>query len=173
VKHLYSVYDLKLSRRQCVIKSSRATSRVKWLKYENTDVSRSISVLVLRVLKKPVDAAGSPRRFYYKLYSASNNNMNTWLTFMVYQTDPKIQRCCYRGQTLGPVQFSPYPLILLQIDFYKISYTVLKWEPSNSSPYKFCTQVLFLILVIYSNHSKLIYCPNRRETVWIVKFFVV
>jgi hypothetical protein len=45
------VYDLELSRRQCIIKSSRATSRVKWLKYENTDVSRSISVLVLRVLK--------------------------------------------------------------------------------------------------------------------------
>jgi hypothetical protein len=45
------MYDLELSRRQCIIKSSRATSRVKWLKYENTDVSRSLSVLVLRVLK--------------------------------------------------------------------------------------------------------------------------
>jgi hypothetical protein len=34
-----------------IIKSSRATSRVKWLKHENNDVSRTISVLVLRVLK--------------------------------------------------------------------------------------------------------------------------
>jgi hypothetical protein len=33
------------------MKSSRATSRVKWLKHEETNVSRSISVLVLRVLK--------------------------------------------------------------------------------------------------------------------------
>jgi hypothetical protein len=34
-----------------IIKSSRATSRVKWLKHEETNVSRSIAVLVLRVLK--------------------------------------------------------------------------------------------------------------------------
>jgi hypothetical protein len=37
------MYDLELSRRQCIIKSSRATSRVKWLKYENIDVSRAIT----------------------------------------------------------------------------------------------------------------------------------
>jgi hypothetical protein len=35
---------------EIIIKSSRATSRVKWLKHEETTVSRSISVLVLRVL---------------------------------------------------------------------------------------------------------------------------
>jgi hypothetical protein len=34
-----------------IIKSSRATSRVIWLKYEDTDVSRAITALVLRVLK--------------------------------------------------------------------------------------------------------------------------
>jgi hypothetical protein len=42
------MYDLELSRQHCIIKSSRATSRVKWLKYENTDVSRAITALVLR-----------------------------------------------------------------------------------------------------------------------------
>jgi hypothetical protein len=45
------LYDLELSRRQCIIKSSRATSRVKWLKYDHTDVSRAITALVLRVLR--------------------------------------------------------------------------------------------------------------------------
>jgi hypothetical protein len=50
-KVLLEKYDLELSRRLCIIKSSRATSRVKWLKYENTDVSRAITALVLRVLK--------------------------------------------------------------------------------------------------------------------------
>jgi hypothetical protein len=34
-----------------IIKSSRATSRIKWLNYEKTNVSRTFSVLVLRVLK--------------------------------------------------------------------------------------------------------------------------
>jgi hypothetical protein len=43
--------DLELSRRLCIIKSSWATSRVKWLNGEKTNVSRTISVLVLRVLK--------------------------------------------------------------------------------------------------------------------------
>jgi hypothetical protein len=61
----FEMYDLELSRRQCIIKSSRATSRVKWLKYENTDVSRAITALVLRVLKSTLDATGSPGRFYY------------------------------------------------------------------------------------------------------------
>jgi hypothetical protein len=44
------MYDLELSRRLCIIKSSRAISRVKWFKHEETNVSRSISALVLRVL---------------------------------------------------------------------------------------------------------------------------
>jgi hypothetical protein len=39
---------LRLSRRLSRIKFSRATSRVKWLKVDKTDVSRNISVLVLR-----------------------------------------------------------------------------------------------------------------------------
>jgi hypothetical protein len=43
-------YDLELSRRHCIITSSRATSRVNSLKYEDTDVSRVITALVLRVL---------------------------------------------------------------------------------------------------------------------------
>jgi hypothetical protein len=64
---MYLKYDLELSRRHCIIKSSRATSRVKWLKYENTDVSRDITALVLRVLKS-FDAAGSPGRFYNTMY---------------------------------------------------------------------------------------------------------
>jgi hypothetical protein len=34
-----------------IIKSSRATSCINWLKYEDTDVSRAITALVLRVLK--------------------------------------------------------------------------------------------------------------------------
>jgi hypothetical protein len=49
------MYDLELSRRHCIIKSSRATSRVNWSKYEDTDVSRTITALVLRVLKNPED----------------------------------------------------------------------------------------------------------------------
>jgi hypothetical protein len=48
------VYDLELSRRHCIIKSSRATNRVSWLKYEDTDVSRAITALVLR-LQNPED----------------------------------------------------------------------------------------------------------------------
>jgi hypothetical protein len=35
------IYDLELSRRLCIIKSSRATSRVKWLNGEKTNVSRT------------------------------------------------------------------------------------------------------------------------------------
>jgi hypothetical protein len=46
------MYDLELSRRLFIIKSSRATSRVKWLNDENTEVSRTITVLDLRVLLK-------------------------------------------------------------------------------------------------------------------------
>jgi hypothetical protein len=38
------------SRRHCIIKYSRATSRVKWLSDEKTNVPRTISVLVFRVL---------------------------------------------------------------------------------------------------------------------------
>jgi hypothetical protein len=38
------VYDLELSRRLCTIKSSRATSRVKWLNGEKTNVSRTTLV---------------------------------------------------------------------------------------------------------------------------------
>jgi hypothetical protein len=45
------MYDQKLSQRLCIIKYSRATSRVKWLNGEKTNVSRTISVLVLRALK--------------------------------------------------------------------------------------------------------------------------
>jgi hypothetical protein len=66
-----------------LIKSSRAISRVKWFKHEETNVSRSISVLVQNpededededgagprnvglFMFKPLDAADSPRRFYY------------------------------------------------------------------------------------------------------------
>jgi hypothetical protein len=44
------MYDLELSRRLCIIKYSRAISRVKWFKHEEINVSRSISVLVLSVL---------------------------------------------------------------------------------------------------------------------------
>jgi hypothetical protein len=66
------VYDLELSRRLCIIKSSRAISRVKWFKHEETNVSRSnpededgdgprnVGLLMC----KPLDAAESPRRFY-------------------------------------------------------------------------------------------------------------
>jgi hypothetical protein len=39
-------YDLKLSRRQDSIKSSRAINRVRWIK--ETDVSRTISVFIIR-----------------------------------------------------------------------------------------------------------------------------
>jgi hypothetical protein len=45
------LYDLEFSWRLSEIKSSRAASRVKWLSGEKTNVSRTISVLVLRVLK--------------------------------------------------------------------------------------------------------------------------
>jgi hypothetical protein len=45
------LYDLELSWRLSIIKFSRATSRVKWLNDEKTNVSRTISILVLRVLK--------------------------------------------------------------------------------------------------------------------------
>jgi hypothetical protein len=49
-----NMYDLELSRRLSIIKSSRATSRVNWLNGEKNTVSRTISVLVLRVLKSVV-----------------------------------------------------------------------------------------------------------------------
>jgi hypothetical protein len=45
------MYDLELSRRLSIIKFSRATICIKWLIGEKTNVSRTISVLVLRVLK--------------------------------------------------------------------------------------------------------------------------
>jgi hypothetical protein len=56
------VYDLELSRRLSIIKFSRATSRVKLLNGEKTNVSRAISVLVLRELKNPKDEGGSTLR---------------------------------------------------------------------------------------------------------------
>jgi hypothetical protein len=46
-----------------IIKFSRASSRVKWLRVDKNEVSRTISVLVLRGTS--VDAAGSPGEFYY------------------------------------------------------------------------------------------------------------
>jgi hypothetical protein len=42
------LYDVEFSRRLCIIKSSRVTSRVMWLNGEETNVSRTISVLFLR-----------------------------------------------------------------------------------------------------------------------------
>jgi hypothetical protein len=67
-----------------IMKSSRATSRVRWLNGEKTNVSRTISEgPSTEVLKypededgdgprnvgffaiQPIDADGSPRRFYY------------------------------------------------------------------------------------------------------------
>jgi hypothetical protein len=59
------IYDLELSWRLSVIKFSRATSRVRWLKGEKNNVSRTISVLVLRVLST---TAGSPRELYYNSF---------------------------------------------------------------------------------------------------------
>jgi hypothetical protein len=50
------LYDLQLSRRLCIIKSSQATSRVKWLNGEKTNVGFFTI--------QPFDADGSPRRFY-------------------------------------------------------------------------------------------------------------
>jgi hypothetical protein len=43
-------WDLLLSRRLSTMKLSWAISRVKWLSSEQTNVSKTISVLVLRVL---------------------------------------------------------------------------------------------------------------------------
>jgi hypothetical protein len=53
--------DLQLSRRLCIIKSSRATIRVKRLRGEKNNVSRTISVLVLR----GAEVAGDPIRVIY------------------------------------------------------------------------------------------------------------
>jgi hypothetical protein len=58
------MYDLQLSRRHCIIKSSQATSRVRWLREEKAKVSRTISVLVFRSLmwleKQSVPGIGLP-----------------------------------------------------------------------------------------------------------------
>jgi hypothetical protein len=42
------MYDLKLSQQLNAIKLVWAASRIKWLKADETNVSRSISVLILR-----------------------------------------------------------------------------------------------------------------------------
>jgi hypothetical protein len=49
------------------IKYSVATSRVKWLKGEKTKVSRTISVLVLRVLMCLCQGCSLERRFFHHL----------------------------------------------------------------------------------------------------------
>jgi hypothetical protein len=54
-KHSKVLYDLEFSQRLSIIKSSRATSRIKWLNREKTNVSSTISVLVLRVLPSVED----------------------------------------------------------------------------------------------------------------------
>jgi hypothetical protein len=69
LKVQHDSYDLQLSWRLCIIKSSRATSRVKWLNGEKPNVSRTISVLVLRVLS-PVRGSGKyiqsvPKRYIH------------------------------------------------------------------------------------------------------------
>jgi hypothetical protein len=46
----FILYDLEFSSWLSTIKFSQATSHVRWLKDEKTNVSRNISVLVLRVL---------------------------------------------------------------------------------------------------------------------------
>jgi hypothetical protein len=46
-----SMYDLTLSRRVSMMKFSRAISRVKWFSSLETNVSKTISVLVLRVVE--------------------------------------------------------------------------------------------------------------------------
>jgi hypothetical protein len=56
---------LRLSRRLRLIEFSRASSRVKWLKVDKTDVSRTISVLVLRETEvdcNPVHVIYKPAR---------------------------------------------------------------------------------------------------------------
>jgi preprotein translocase subunit SecG len=51
-KLTYGKYDLNLSWLLNAIKLARAASHVKWLKTDETNISRTISVLVLRELKK-------------------------------------------------------------------------------------------------------------------------
>jgi hypothetical protein len=48
--HFYNLFDMQLSRRHCIINCSRANSSVNWLSSEKTNVSRTISVLIFRVL---------------------------------------------------------------------------------------------------------------------------
>jgi hypothetical protein len=62
--------NLELSRWLCIIKFSKATSHVKWLngkvlqypEDEDGDGLRNVGFFTIQ----PFDAAGSPRRFYYK-----------------------------------------------------------------------------------------------------------
>jgi hypothetical protein len=60
------MYDQELSRRLSIMKFSRATSRVRWLKDEKTNVSRTISALVLRALMWHVSCipARAPGAFF-------------------------------------------------------------------------------------------------------------
>jgi hypothetical protein len=58
-----NMYDLELSQRLRIIKSAWATSHVKWLNGEKTNISRTISVLVLRVLKKRTEMVLEPLVF--------------------------------------------------------------------------------------------------------------
>jgi len=45
------IYDLMLSQRVSIMKFSRAISRVRWFSFVETNVSKTISVLVLRVVE--------------------------------------------------------------------------------------------------------------------------
>jgi hypothetical protein len=51
VVHSLSTYDLMLSRRVSIMKFSRVISRVRWFSSVETNVSKTISVLVLRVVE--------------------------------------------------------------------------------------------------------------------------
>jgi hypothetical protein len=112
-------YDLQLSRRLTIIKSSLATSRIKWLNGEKTNFPRTISVLVLRVLKWLDIPARAPCIYMYIcMYKYDTDGNSSHFSTLRTRTD----------MVLGKLVFSPFNhlmRLLAREDFIIIKHYVI------------------------------------------------
>jgi hypothetical protein len=96
VKHLCFLYDLKLSQRLCIIKSSQGTSVLKYPEDEDRDGPRNVGFFAIQ----PFDAAGRPKRFYYTCVSSTLRSVSPLNTVRLWMFPVAHTSCvpkCYQS----------------------------------------------------------------------------
>jgi hypothetical protein len=102
--------NLELSRRLSIIKFSRATSRVKWLNGGKNNVSRTISVLDLRVLKW----LEFPSVSYIYIPGALAGIYMTRMGTLTSSNNPLFEKVKVFRRDKNPVSVSTPPVIVLR-----------------------------------------------------------